>query len=160
MREVRIVAAEIERKFLVKDLGAVLRIPTRTVRQGYLARSADEEARVRQIDGEYTLTVKKGSGLLRSECEISISASQFDALWPATDGSRVTKTRREVQLPEGRLAHVDVFEEHLAGLATVEVEFEDTDSAMAFTPPDWFGPEVTEDGRYANKVLSSEGVPT
>lgn len=48
------VATEIERKFVVGDLGAVLRIPAVTVRQGYLARSTDEEVRVRQIGDEYT----------------------------------------------------------------------------------------------------------
>ncbi|EDY50216.1 CYTH domain-containing protein [Streptomyces clavuligerus] len=152
-------ATEIERKFVVGDLGAVLRIPAVTVRQGYLARSTDEEVRVRQIGDEYTLTVKKGNGLQRSEFEILIDASQFNALWPATEGSRIAKTRREVELPENRLAHVDVFEGHLEGLATVEVEFADTGAAGAFTPPAWFGREVTEDRRYSNKVLSSEGAP-
>lgn len=152
-------ATEIERKFVVEDLGTVLQIPAVTVRQGYLARGNDEEVRVRQAGDEYTLTVKKGTGLRRSEYEVPISGSQFDALWPATEGSRVAKTRREVRLPENRLAHVDVFDGHLEGLATVEVEFDDTDTALAFTPPAWFGREVTEDRRYSNKVLSSEGSP-
>ncbi|MFD3733889.1 CYTH domain-containing protein [Streptomyces sp. NPDC058632] len=152
-------ATEIERKFVVEDLSAVLRIPAVTVRQGYLARGTDEEARVRQIGGEHTLTVKKGTGLQRSEFEILISAPQFDAIWPATEGSRIVKTRREVKLPGNWLAHVDVFDGHLEGLATVEVEFDDIDTALAFTPPDWFGREVTQDSRYSNKVLSSEGAP-
>lgn len=152
-------ATEIERKFLVKDLGSLLRIPAMTVRQGYLARGTDEEVRVRQIGAEYTLTVKKGNGLQRSEFQIPIDAPQFDALWPATEGSRVAKIRREVKLPDDRVAYVDVFEGHLEGLATVEVEFDTTDTALAFIPPNWFGHEVTDDRRYSNKVLSSEGAP-
>ncbi|MGW0615393.1 CYTH domain-containing protein [Streptomyces sp. NPDC002788] len=150
---------EIERKFVVQNLGEVLRIPAMQVRQGYLARNSHEEVRIRRMGDEYTLTTKKGSGLQRAEFETPISAAQFDALWPATEGSRITKTRREVKLPEGRIAYVDVFEEHLEGLTTVEVEFDETSTALAFVPPNWFGHEVTEDKRYSNKVLSSEGKP-
>ncbi|MER5310711.1 CYTH domain-containing protein [Streptomyces sp. NPDC002773] len=152
-------ATEIERKFVVENLGEVLRIPAMPVHQGYLARNSDEEVRIRRLGDEYTVTTKKGAGLQRLEFETPISAAQFDALWPATEGSRIAKSRREVKLPEGRIAYVDVFEGHLEGLATVEVEFDDTDTALAFVPPDWFGHEVTEDRRYSNKVLSSEGKP-
>ncbi|MEV6953724.1 CYTH domain-containing protein [Streptomyces sp. NPDC051183] len=154
-----VLATEIERKFVVEDLGSVPQVPYMTVRQGYLARGTDEEARVRQIGDDYTLTVKKGTGLLRSEFEIPLSAPQFDALWPATEGSRIAKTRREVKVLEDRIAYVDVFDGHLEGLITVEVEFDDTDTALAFTPPGWFGREVTQDSRYSNKVLSTEGAP-
>ncbi|MFF5726810.1 CYTH domain-containing protein [[Kitasatospora] papulosa] len=150
---------EIERKFVMKNLGEVLRIPAVPVRQGYLARNFDEEVRIRRMGDEYTLTTKKGTGLRRAEFETPISAAQFDALWPATEGSRIAKSRRQVKLPEDRIAYVDVFEEHLEGLTTVEVEFDETSTALAFVPPDWFGPEVTEDRRYSNKMLSSEGKP-
>ena len=40
------------------------------------------------------------------------------------------------------------------GLVFVEVEFESLDQATAFTPPEWFGEDVTNDGRYHNSYLS------
>jgi CYTH domain-containing protein len=40
-----------------------------------------------------------------------------------------------------------------------EVEFESEAAADEFEPPDWFGPEVTDDPRYANRALAVDGVP-
>lgn len=31
--------------------------------------------------------------------------------------------------------------------------------AMAFVSPQWFGADVTEDGRYKNKSLAENGIP-
>ncbi|MEU6670240.1 CYTH domain-containing protein [Streptomyces sp. NPDC046727] len=151
---------EIERKFLVDSLDAVKGALPVPVRQGYLARGDGEEARVRRQGEEFTLTVKRGFGLSRAEFQIELRPEQFQELWPATEGARVTKTRYAVALPDGNTAHVDVFDERLRGLATVEVEFGSEDEAHAFGPPPWFGKEVTEDARYANRALSSaDGVP-
>jgi CYTH domain-containing protein len=41
----------------------------------------------------------------------------------------------------------------------VEVEFPDEKTALLFTPPDWFGQEVTQDKRYTNGSLSKFGIP-
>jgi len=35
-----------------------------------------------------------------------------------------------------------------------EVEFDSVEEANAFTPPAWFGKEVTEDGSFTNAALS------
>jgi CYTH domain-containing protein len=39
------------------------------------------------------------------------------------------------------------------------VEFGDEIQAKAFVPPQWFGADVTEDGRYKNKSLAENGLP-
>lgn len=151
---------EIERKFLLASPDVLDGIPATGVRQGYMARGEKEEARLRREGDVHTLAVKKGSGLTRAEFETVLTEEQFDALWPATDGARVSKRRYVVPLPGGRTAYVDVFDGRLSGLATIEVEFATEEEALAFRPPGWFGTEVTEDGRYANKELSvAEGVP-
>jgi adenylate cyclase len=150
---------EIERKFLITDDGPFRDAKVLVVRQGYLARGDSEEVRIRQEGDEYSLTVKKGGGLERLEFGIVIDAARFDALWPATDGARVVKARRLVPLEASYVACVDEFGGRLAGLITVEVEFGTREEAHAFVPPRWFGPEVTGDRRYANGVLSSQGVP-
>ncbi|MFQ6148373.1 CYTH domain-containing protein [Streptomyces seoulensis] len=152
-------AVEIERKFLITDEVSLRDVPSVPVRQGYLVRGDESEVRIRQEGAAYSLTVKQGKGLERSEFEISIDAGQFETLWPATEGARVAKARRLVPLESARVACVDTFEGALAGLVTVEVEFGTVEEAHSFEPPGWFGTEVTEDGRFANGVLSTQGAP-
>ena len=36
----------------------------------------------------------------------------------------------------------------------VEVEFSSIDEANSFNPPEWFGKDVTHDGRFHNSYLS------
>jgi len=151
--------AEIERKFLVASMppdGAVRR--RRAIAQGYLAMDEGSEVRLRRIGDRRVLTVKGGSGLVRDEVEIDLDVGQFDALWPASAGRRLSKSRLEVPLGE-LVAELDVYEEELAGLATVEVEFPSEERAAAFRPPGWFGAEVTGDPRYRNQSLAVHGRP-
>ena len=55
---------------------------------------------------------------------------------------------------EGNLTiELDVFEGDLAPLILAEVEFSDEQSALSFTPPDWFGEDVTFSGKYHNSQL-------
>jgi adenylate cyclase len=156
------VAIEIERKFLVRAL------PTADVlgagellRQGYLAEEGDAAVRIRITDRAATLTVKAGHGLSRTEVELPISREQADALWPHTKGRRIEKTRHRVDLGDGSLtAEVDVYAGDLAGLNTVEVEFDDSARATAFVPPDWFGVDVTDEAGWTNAALARNGRPT
>ena len=149
---------EIERKFLVAELPTG-DFPSSHIRQGYVAVAADGgEVRVRDRDGACLLTVKHGVGVVREEHETPISAELFEALWPATEGRRVEK--RRLLVPLGPLAaEVDVFEGALAGLVVAEVEFASLEEARAFTPPAWFGADVSDDRRYKNQSLALHGAP-
>jgi CYTH domain-containing protein len=49
---------------------------------------------------------------------------------------------------------MDLFSGRYEGLVLAEVEFEDEASALAFTPPSWFGRDVTFSGEYQNSKLS------
>jgi CYTH domain-containing protein len=104
------------------------------------------------------LTVKHGAGLVRGEDEVPISAALFAALWPLTEGRRVEKTRHLVPLG-AVVAEVDVYAGALEGLLTAEVEFPSEEASRSFTPPDWFGDEVTGEARYANQSLALDGKP-
>ena len=53
------------------------------------------------------------------------------------------------------VAELDVFHKDLDGLIVVEVEFAAIDDANSFNPPEWFGADVTMDGKYHNSYLSS-----
>jgi CYTH domain-containing protein/CHAD domain-containing protein len=151
--------AEIERKFLVTEMPRAESAST-SIEQGYLALGRDTEVRLRRAGDELFLTVKGGHGEVREEVEVPIEPESFAALWPLTAGRRVRKVRHYVPLGHDLRAEVDVYEERLDGLRTAEVEFESEEAAGAFTPPPWFGRELTGDRRYANQTLATEGMPT
>jgi adenylate cyclase len=149
---------EIERKFLVERLPPGLEIESEhEIAQGYLA-AGDDEVRLRREDDRHLITVKRGHGLVRDEVEVPLARESFDELWALTEGRRVEKTRLTMEL-DGHLAEIDVYEGPLAGLTTVEVEFEDLESADAFTPPEWFTRELTGDQEYSNQRLALTGLP-
>jgi CYTH domain-containing protein len=150
---------EIERKWVVNDAPSEGDLgPGTSVRQGYLARDGDVEARIRFAGDEPTLTIKAGKGLERTEVEVSLPTADAEALWSHTDGRRIEKVRYRVPVG-GFVAEVDLYAGALAGLCTVEVEFPSRAEAEAFEPPDWFGREVTGDGAWSNASLAERGAP-
>jgi CYTH domain-containing protein/CHAD domain-containing protein len=151
--------AEIERKFLVTEMPRAESGST-AIEQGYLALDENTEVRLRRAGDELFLTAKGGHGEVREEVEVSIDPKSFEALWPLTAGRRVRKVRHYMPLAHGLRAEVDVYEGGLDGLRTTEVEFDSPEAARAFTPPPWFGRELTGDRRYANQTLATEGLPT
>lgn len=152
---------EIERKFLVRELPTALeQSPSTRIEQGYIAIADDgTEVRVRRRDGSTVLTVKGGSGRRRLEEEITIDRERFERLWPLTEGRRLEKTRHLIAAEGGLTIELDVYSGGLAGLAVAEVEFGAEDAADAFEPPEWFGPEVTDDVRFKNQRLARDGAP-
>ncbi len=149
---------EVERKFLVDEMPAVAEGFGAEILQGYLAVGGGAEVRLRSKSGRCFLTVKRGSGLERSEYEVGLDTAQFEALWPATAGRQVEKTRHEVPLGD-LTAELDRYHGELEGLLTVEVEFASVSEAGDFDPPAWFGRDVTDDSRYKNNRLALEGRP-
>ena len=57
------------------------------------------------------------------------------------------------------MAEVDRYGGELAGLWTVEVEFESEEAAADFSPPPWFGPELTDVDGWSNAALARHGRP-
>ncbi|MFL6590194.1 MAG: CYTH domain-containing protein [Chthoniobacterales bacterium] len=147
---------EIERKFLIRELPADLTsYPNNEISQGYLVSLDDGlQVRLRQSGDKYSLTFKRGSGSVREEREVELSAEQFNALWPATEGKRLMKTRYEI--PHGdRTVEIDVYHGRHKGLMVAEVEFDDEEGAQNFQRPDWLGDDVSGDPRYSNQLLAS-----
>jgi CYTH domain-containing protein/CHAD domain-containing protein len=152
--------SEIERKFLLEQLPAELeQSPAVDIEQGYLAVTKNTEVRVRRHGEGFSLTLKRGAGEEREEIEVELDRRQFEALWEATDGSRLTKRRYLVSLGDRVSAEVDVYFGSLAGLRVAEVEFPSREAAASFQPPDWFGREVTGHRGYANQALAIGGIP-
>ena len=143
---------EIERKFLVSRDPPLDGACATTLRQGYLA-TGEVEVRVREADGSCTLTVKSAGGLVRREEDLPIDLERFERLWHLTQGRRVEKVRHVVEQDVATL-EVDVYAGANAGLVVVEVEFTSPQAARAWTPPPWFGREVTEDPAFKNQTLA------
>jgi hypothetical protein len=45
------------------------------------------------------------------------------------------------------------------GINTVTVEFHNPDEAQAFTPPPWFGPEITTESSFGRQVIALDRLP-
>lgn len=159
-----ILSTEIERKFLIPKLPEDLdlaKMNGKQIAQGYLASSKDLVVRLRRKDNQYYLTYKRSLGLHATECtelECSLDAKQFNKLWPGTSGKRLIKTRYEIQYMEHTI-ELDIFEGDNAGFMLAEVEFNSTKAADKFSPPDWFGADVTSDRKYSNAVIAESGFP-
>jgi CHAD domain-containing protein/CYTH domain-containing protein len=148
---------EIERKFLLS------RLPPRAaeakpveILQGYLPGEQIQERLRRVTNGSDALfyrTIKTGRGLVREETEETTSAKVFDAMWPLTEGKRVTKRRHKIA--EGGLVwEIDAFTDR--DLVIAEVELPTPNAAAEL--PDWLAPyvvrEVTEESEYVNINLA------
>ncbi|WCB92905.1 Inorganic triphosphatase [Baekduia alba] len=153
--------AEIERKWLVRTLPSTLeRWPSSRLEQGYLAITDDVEVRVRRFDGDAArLTVKSSPALSRVEEEMALEDGAFDRLWPLTEGRRLVKVRHTREDAPGVVFELDLYEDALDGLVTLEVEFADEAASERFAPPPWAGREVTGDKAYANQTLAVHGRP-
>ncbi len=117
---------EIERKFLLKRLpDGLTDHPHEEIAQGYLAvEGGGVQVRLRKKGNVRSLTYKRGSKSAREEREVRLSAEQFDALWPATAGRRLTKIRYDVPWKE-HIVEVDVYTGRHDGVVVAEVEFDD-----------------------------------
>lgn len=168
---------EIERKFLVDNLPFVTgRFDAKKMSQAYV--SFDPVIRIRRVETEagvadapggesscadsvtYELTVK-GRGLMaREEINLSLSEKAYLMLSGKTEGCVIEKDRLMIPLDGALVCELDIFYGDLAPLMMAEVEFDSEEAAQVFTPPDWFGPEVTFDPAYQNCNLARHGKPT
>ncbi|MDO5406938.1 MAG: CYTH domain-containing protein [Eubacteriales bacterium] len=159
---------EIERKYLVPALPeGYEKYPFHQIEQAYLC--TEPVVRIRRQDEEYYLTYK-GKGLLaREEYNLPLTRDAYHHLLPKADGIVLTKRRYLIPLEEalsaaetgcltaetsGLTIELDVFSGKYEGLVLAEVEFDSLKEAEHFTPPAWFGRDVTMSGEYQNSKLS------
>lgn len=150
---------EIEKKFLIYSIPETVDIlETKEIHQTYLA-LGDEELRVRKAikngKEKYTLTIKRGSGLVREEIETEISSSTYEQLLSSTNKKPLIKTRNVAKLISGCMEYnveIDTYQ-NITGLIVAEIEFPTETAANNFTAPEWFGDDVTEIKDYKNQNL-------
>lgn len=144
---------EIERKYLLKELPELEKFEFHKIEQAYLC--TGPVVRVRREDDSYYMTYKGGGMLAREEYNLPLTAESYEHLKAKADGNVISKTRYLIPLGiEDLVAEVDVFEPPFAPLIMAEVEFESEEQANTFVAPNWFGEDVTFDGRYHNSYMS------
>ena len=144
---------EIEKKYLLKKNPDFSVCEYHKIEQAYLC--TDPVVRVRREDETYYMTYKGRGMLVREEYNLPLNKEAYEHLKAKADGNVIRKVRYLVPLKDtGLTAEVDVFDEPFAPLVMAEVEFESEEQAAAFAAPDWFGEEVTFEGRYHNIYMS------
>ncbi len=154
---------EIERKFLIEDVGFLDDIETLAtpMRQGYLTPSgAGPAVRVRLAGPSAFLTIKgpgSADGLSRAEYEYEVPVEDAYGMIELCVGGLIEKTRYAIEV-DGVEWVIDVFEGANAGLTLAEVELESADQQVDL--PEWLGEEVTGDVRFYNSSLAQNPYPT
>ena len=146
---------EIERKFLVKQLPKNLSdYPCLQIEQGYL--TTDPVIRIRRQNEDYILTYKGRGLMVREEHNLPLTKEAYETLKPKIEGVLITKKRFCIPFDPYTI-ELDLFENDHAGLIVAEVEFPSEAEALSFTPPDWFGEDVTQKCEYQNNYLALHG---
>lgn len=155
---------EIEKKWLIRvsdipyDLSQAEKYE---IVQTYL--NFSPEIRIRNINNsEYVLTIKCDTalkGFVREEHEWLISKEEYDNLLTKKEGNTITKTRYRFINEDGIEMEIDIFSGKLEGLAYLEIEFVNTESAENYKAPDWVIKDVTTDLNYKNGYLARYGIP-
>ena len=140
---------EYERRFLLKDKNLLkIGLPMKHISQTYL-KIGQSEKRVRCVDGkQYYWTEKNGIGQTREEFETEISKQEYDYFIKNFKlGKTIEKDRYTIDLNGVKKCEINIFSKPKE-IDLVEVEFESEEEMKKFTPPSWFGQEVTDECKY------------
>ena len=148
---------EIERKYLIQKLPDDLeKYSHKKIQQAYLC--TNPVVRIRRQDQDYFLTYKGGGLMVREEYNLPLNQEAYEHLLKKADGIILSKTRYLLPLTDVLTIELDVFDTPYEGLWLAEVEFPTEEEANAFTPPEWFGEDVTFSSAYHNSTLSRKGL--
>ena len=147
---------EIERKFLVAhDEWKKYVVRHSKIRDGLIASSNGNKARVRIADDKATITLKsRRMGMVRTEFQYAIPcADAEEILRTMCDGNVLNKVRHFVMHKDATW-QVDVYDDILKGIVIAEIELTQPD--QDFQIPDWVGAEVTDDPKYRKVNMHAE----
>lgn len=150
---------EIERKFLIDKLPSGIDLSSykcRRIEQGYLC--SEPVVRVRRDNDDYYLTYKSKGLMVREEYNLPLTADAYNSLITKADGYIITKNRYEIPEKDNLTIELDIFEGEFSGLLLAEVEFDSEQAALSYTPPVWFGRDVTNEKTYHNSNMAQHGL--
>jgi len=151
---------EIERVFLIKRLPRDLyKYKPIAIDTGdfYNPDKTDEigvdHLTIRRKGDHYEIRKKEGNSEYKKiEHTIRITKEEFDLLMSIVP-QRHQKNMYLYPISDGRICEIDVYLGKLAGYARVEIEFKNEEEMKNFTPPEWFGIEITELNHSIHKNL-------
>lgn len=152
---------EIERKFLIElPPEGYETHPSHQIQQAYLC--TEPVIRIRREDESWYLTYKSKGHLSREEYNLPLTEEAYLHLLKKADGNILTKRRYLLPCPghPELTIELDIFSGKFEGLTLAEVEFPTEEAALSFTPPEWFGKDVTFSGEYQNSRLSQQDLET
>ncbi|MDQ0926462.1 adenylate cyclase [Bacillus atrophaeus] len=152
---------EIERKFLLPNFPKdkikeerIQLISEKRISQNYLA-VGSEEIRIRKTLDKlnnnreaYILTYKKGNTLERLEKEINLLKETYQQI--QVKYKPINKIRSTFSF-DNNLIYIDKYDDF--NFCTIEIEFSSLEESANFSPPNWFGTEVTSNKKYKNQAL-------
>jgi CYTH domain-containing protein len=155
------VELEIEVSYLPTRLPQGLdQITPKRITDMYLSDDTDllSKLRLRQKGDSYEMTKKVTPDpthlSVQHEYNISLTEAEFTKL-RSVHGREVIKDRYFMPLGN-HTVEVDVFKGDLEGLILIEVEFSSEAQRDAFTPPEYFGADVTEENFVAGAYLAGK----
>jgi CYTH domain-containing protein len=149
---------ERERRWLIESFPAETIVSSEDIRDLYVADTRLRLRRATPRDG--------GPPMLRLSRKADVDAchrlittiymtrEEF-ALFDELPGRVIEKTRHHLRAPDGAYdLSIDEFHGRHAGLRIAEVEFDDDAAMAAFTPPAFFGCEISADPAYRGGALA------
>ena len=153
---------EIERVFLVKklpdDLNKYKPVSMDTGDFYNINKTGEtrvDHLTVRRKDNRYEIRKKEGNSKYKKiEHTINLTKEEFDLLMSVVP-QRHQKNMYLYPIGNDRICELDLYLGKLAGYARVEVEFSNEKEMKNFTPPAWFGVEITELNHSIHKNLGA-----
>jgi CYTH domain-containing protein len=148
---------ELERTFLAKHVPPdITNYPSKEVIDIYIPKTAHHPVlRIRKNGDKYEITkkypVKEGDSSEQHEFTIPLTPEEFAQL-SSLDGKKVHKIRYFYPV-NNHTAEVDVFQGALKGLVIIDFEFSTAEEKEAFTPPDFCGPDITQETFVAGGMV-------
>lgn len=136
---------ERERVFLVKELPADINkySPIPISVGDFFESNSSDALKIKQKGDNYYL-VKKEITAARERVEhiIDIKQGEFNALIKCA--VQFHRKNRYLYPSDKYICEIDYYLDQLDGYVRVEVEFDNDEDMLNFTPPKWFGSEITE----------------
>ena len=148
---------EIERKWRMKQPPALPELTHTRMYQSYLSLTPEVRIRryedlTRETPDRYDLTIKGEGTLAREEIIKALTEKEYHALLAMTgDAPPVVKDHRTYDWQGYTLEYSVVDPGRETAFSYAEVEFPNLEEAAAFSAPDWFGTESTEQSHFRMK---------
>lgn len=143
---------EIERKWLIDNLPDIEQEKAIPYERHFLYNHHGIEIRIQKKGEKYEWERKvESSSLGRDSLKYEITEAEFEFFRQYS----VTSIKRESYIVESSPPiSIKVYDGEHEGLIRVEVEFSSEGEAKKYTPPTWFGPEITNLPLGRDKELS------